>query len=190
MRLSFRLSLSLIAGVAVTSVAFALYQTILETRSMREDAAHHAVILAESLEKPVSESVARNSVADLQGVLDRFPSNTGIAGIAVYDASGSLVAVTSRFTSRLPADLRPVHDALADGVTHREFRHIDDRSIHVLASPLQNGDRVVGVLVVFDDVTYLDAQTSKSPLGSSTIEEEWLCSVTIANVNFGPGVGV
>src|SRR5689334_3475097 len=108
MRLSFRLNLSLIAGVALTSFAFAAYQAILETRDIRHEAERHAMILADSLEKPVAEMAARKSIEDLEAVVDRFPRNTGVVGIAVYDASGSTLAVTSRFSSHLPVNVRPV----------------------------------------------------------------------------------
>src|SRR5206468_7735430 len=110
--------ISLVTGVALTSLAFVVYQTIMETRGVREEAQRHAVILAESLEKPVATLLARNSVADLQTITDLFPRNTGVVGIAVYDSSGSPLAVTSRFS--LPATPRPVHDAITDGVTHSE----------------------------------------------------------------------
>ena len=50
MRLSYRLSLSLIAGVAVTSLGFALYQTIMETRGMRAETERwHNVIKAANI---------------------------------------------------------------------------------------------------------------------------------------------
>ena len=158
MRLSFRLNFSLIAGVAVTSMAFALYQAVSETRSLREEAERHAIILADSLEKPIATMVARNSVEDLQALVERFPRNTGIAGIAVFDASGSPLAVTARFASRLPANLRPVHDAIAQGTRRNEFLRLQDRSIHVLASPLETSTGIVGALGIFDDVSYIDAQ--------------------------------
>src|SRR5207247_1329763 len=143
-RLGFRLNLSLIAGVAVTSLGFAAYQAVVETRGLRAEAERHAKILAESLEKPVVAVIAKTSAADLQTLVDRFPRNSGVIGIVVYDTSGSPLAVTSGFTSRLPANLRPVRDAIADGGTRSEFQGLENRSIHVLASPLQTDTGIVG----------------------------------------------
>src|SRR5688500_3165001 len=87
-RLSYRLNLSLIAGVAVTSLAFTLYQTMVETRGLRAEAERHAVVLAESLEKPVETLVVKESIEELQKLVERFERNAGLAGIAVYNLSG------------------------------------------------------------------------------------------------------
>ena len=57
MRLSYRLNLSLIAGVAVTSLAFTFYQTIMETRGLRAEAVE---ILRKLDELPTQAAEARS----------------------------------------------------------------------------------------------------------------------------------
>src|SRR5262245_38511925 len=115
MRLSYRLNLSLVAGVAVTSLAFTLYQTIVETGKLRADALQHAVVIAESLEKPVEAMVMEGKIPDLQGLVNRFHETGGPSGIIIYDAQGTPLAVTSGFVPPPPASSRPIFEAMANG---------------------------------------------------------------------------
>ena len=84
MRLSYRLNLSLIAGVALTSLAFTLYQTVVETRGLREDVKRHAVVLAQSLERPALAMLEKDATNELLPLVDRFSRSSGLTGVAVY----------------------------------------------------------------------------------------------------------
>src|SRR5262245_8696331 len=158
MRLSYRLNLSLIAGVAVTSLAFTFYQTIMETRGLRAEAERHAVVLAESLEKSVQPLLAKGATDQLQKLSDGFDRTSGLAGIAVYDASGLPLAVTSTFSESLPANFRPVLEALGDGLLRSDFRRMGKLTIHTLALPLRGDNAIIGAIGIFQDVSYIDAQ--------------------------------
>src|SRR5258708_4996683 len=64
MRLSVRLSISLVLGVALVSMAFALYQTQSERHGLKRELERHATELAESLERaaaPVERTIQLGS---------------------------------------------------------------------------------------------------------------------------------
>src|SRR5581483_4994706 len=85
MRLSVRLNLSLIAGVAIVSLGIALYEAQSERSALRRDLERQAIVVAESLEKAVSPLVANEATGALQSVVDRFQNHQRLAGIAVFD---------------------------------------------------------------------------------------------------------
>src|SRR5262245_2274308 len=136
MRLSYRLNLSLIAGIVVTSLAFTLYQTAGETHGIRADAEHHAMILAESMEGPAAAMLERDATAELVKLVDRYATPSGRTSVAVFDPGAELLAVTSSFSPPLPATLQPVQEALESGGPRSDFLTLGGRSIHMLAIPL------------------------------------------------------
>src|SRR5262245_47598509 len=103
MRLSYRLNLSLISGIVVTSLSFTLYQTVVETRGLRADSQRNATILAESLERSAAAMVERNATSELLQLVNRYATNSGRTAVAVYDSAGINLAVTSGFSTLLPA---------------------------------------------------------------------------------------
>src|SRR5262244_490866 len=114
MRLSYRLNLSLIAGIVVTSLAFAVYQTVVETGGLRADAERNAMILAEGLAGPASAMVERDAKSEIVKLVDRYATSSGRTAVALFDPAGQQLAVTSSFSTPLPATIQPVHDALED----------------------------------------------------------------------------
>ena len=101
MRLTLRLSLSLIFGVAAVSLAFAFYQTQTETSGLKHDLDRQSLVLAESLAKSVEPLLARHSYRELQNLTDRLKDRERIAGAAVYDAAGHPVAITRGLDTRV-----------------------------------------------------------------------------------------
>ena len=101
MRLAFRLNLLLIACVAAVSMGFAYYQVRTERRSLERDLQRQALDLAESLGKAAEAPLERQSYRELQALVDRFNDRERLAGIAVYDETGELVAITAGLQSRV-----------------------------------------------------------------------------------------
>jgi hypothetical protein len=108
MRVTSRLSSSLICSVAAVSLVLAYYQTRADTRSLHHELERHALVLAESIAKSVEPLVESNSYHELQRLVDRFKDREQIAGIAVYSASGELLAISSGLAGRLDQMPAPV----------------------------------------------------------------------------------
>src|SRR5882672_4537563 len=108
MRLSYRLIVFLILGVALTSLSFALYQNVVETRNLRAEAERHAVLLAESIEKQAAPLAETGDNEALQKLMDRFSRNEGLIGVAVYDSTGSTLASTSTLNPLLKRTQRAI----------------------------------------------------------------------------------
>src|SRR5713226_8476656 len=103
MRLSYRLIVSLIAGMTAVSLLFAMYQAEAEMRTLRDEVQRQGLLLAESQQRSVEPLLARGSYGDLQAVVDRFQNHERLAGVAVYDASGKAVAITPGPAAQLSA---------------------------------------------------------------------------------------
>src|SRR5579883_2360238 len=95
MRLSLRLNLSLIAGVAMVSLGIAFYETQSERSGLKRDLERQATVLAETLEKSAEPLVETNAVPSLQWLVDQFQNHQRLAGVAVYNDQGQTLATTA-----------------------------------------------------------------------------------------------
>src|SRR5580704_6843473 len=99
MRLSVRLNLSLVAGVAIVTLFIAAYQARSETSGWKRDLDHRAALMSASLAQRVTPLRVFRAAAEtgeqLPALITRFQTQQDLAGIVIYDAQGEPVAQTS-----------------------------------------------------------------------------------------------
>jgi alpha,alpha-trehalose-phosphate synthase [UDP-forming] len=161
MRTTLKLVLPLIVSVVVVSLLFAGYQVRTERRILRGDLSRRAEILGESLQENAEPQFDKPSPEkNLQRLVDRFGQREHLKGVAVYNANGIAVAVTSGLASLF--QLRP--GAAAQAAEHDagygEFLRLNNTSIHVYALPLHRNGQLVGTLALVHDATYIDRQVA------------------------------
>src|SRR6516225_3757066 len=105
MHFSRRLIFSLLGAVAVVSLMFSTYQAALEMHALRDEVQKQSLVLAESQKRTAEQLLLSNSADDLQSHVDQFQNQEQLAGIALYDASGKPLAITStmRYVQATPA---------------------------------------------------------------------------------------
>jgi len=128
--LSVRLIVSLIIGVTLVSLGFSYYQVVQEKRGLRGDLEKRAEILAEGLTGNIERSWDRTSDKELKVLVERSPKREHLVGIAIYDRTGKLLAVTPE----LGAILSSVPDALTSAVAQDRdenvFARLSDKRVH------------------------------------------------------------
>src|SRR5580704_12438040 len=95
MRTTLKIVLPLIVSVAVVSLLFAGYQVRTERRNLRGDLSRRAEILGDSLQETVEPLLDHGPNKNLQRVVARFGQREHLKGVAVYDAEGTAIAITS-----------------------------------------------------------------------------------------------
>src|SRR5216683_2121441 len=161
MRTTLKLISPLIVSVVVVSLVFAGYQVRTERRVLRNDLSRRAEILGESLQESVEPQFDRPLPdKSLQRLVDRFGQREHLKGVAVYDANGVALAVTSGLASLLW--LRPAAAAHAAEreAGYAEFLQVNDTPIHVYALPLRHNGHAVGTLALVHDASYIDRQVN------------------------------
>ncbi len=193
MRLTLRLSLSLICGVAAVSLVLAFYQTHVETQGLRGDLDRQSRVLAESLAKSAEPLVIRQSYRDLQKLVDRLKDRERIAGVAVYSA-GSVpertLAVTEGLEARVDRTPAVVSQAIRDDYAEGAFIDAPGGRLHVAAVPLRDDTFVIGALAVFHDTAYIDAQAAalwQRALTGVAIQTLLIGSIVLLTIRWGVG---
>jgi trehalose 6-phosphate synthase len=190
MRLTSRLSISLICSVAAVSLVLAYYQTRADTRSLNRELERHALVLADSLERPAEALVQSSSYQELQRLVDRFKNREQMAGIAVYGAGGDLLAISSGLAAHLDQVPDPVVQSLGDGLTHAAFLQLGGDPMHVVALPLRHDPTVIGVLSLFHDTAYIDLQAAalwRRALIGVAIQTLLIGAITLLTIRWGFG---
>src|SRR6267378_4285701 len=171
MRATLKIVLPLIVSVAAVSLLFAAYQVRREKRMLRNDLSRRAEILGESLQESVEPLFERAQESDLQTFVERFGQREHLIGVAIYNAAGTAVAITS---AEAPVfRLRPAAAAQAarENAGAGEFLSVDQTlalnedsnvPIYIYALPLHHDGAVMGTVALFHDASYIDKQVSRS----------------------------
>lgn len=159
MRLSLRLILSLVIGITLVTFFISRNEVISQKRGLRADLERRAQILAESLGEIVEPALQRSSHEQLRHIVERFGNRQRLAGVVVYDGKGEVIAESSSLASRFtppPVPLDRVEKA-DDGVS--EFLRLGGAAIHAYYLPLHDGAKLSGILAIFHDADYIEAQS-------------------------------
>jgi trehalose 6-phosphate synthase len=153
--LSVRLIVSLILGVTLVSLGFSYYQVVGEKRHLRSELERRAEVLGESLADNVERSWEVDSDRELQRLVQRFGNREHLAGVAVYDRQGKLVAMTPELGKTLTASPPALAQAIAEDHNESAFVRLGSAPMHILVLPLHRKDDLVGGLAVIHDVSYI-----------------------------------
>jgi trehalose 6-phosphate synthase len=171
MRTTLRIVLPLIFSVALVSLLFAAYQVRTEKRVLRGDLSRRAEILGESLQESIEPLLERAQERNLQRIVERFGQREHLKGVAVYNAYGSALAITSGLAPILRSRPTVATRAQADDSGTGEFLSADQAPaqndeeripLHIYALPLHRNSEVAGTLALFHDTTYIDKQVSRT----------------------------
>ena len=182
MRLSMRLNLSLVAGVAVVSLAIAAYQTHSETSALKRDLEQQTTLLARTLSKSAEPLVTAQSPAGFQWLGNQFRNQQHWAGVALYDAQGQPVAMTSDLAERLGRSPSPIAREKWTSGGFGEFFRVRGRLMHLYELPIVSGDSIAGALAIFDDADYIESRQAalwKHALTGLLVETALIVCVTL-----------
>ncbi len=161
MRMSLRLIFSLIVGVTLVSVFFAIFQVKAEKTGLRNELGKRAEVLAESLGEYVEPLLERDSEGNLQHLVTRFGNRERVAGIAILGISGKTLALTPGLGNLLEETFTIVADAMVHNRSYGDFIRINQTPMHIFVLPLQGEKGVAGALEVFQDASFIDVQSSR-----------------------------
>jgi trehalose 6-phosphate synthase len=135
-----------------------LYQAQAERRGSRRELERRGRMVAESLEKSATPLVQASSTSALQRLVVQFQNHERLAGVAVYDAQGKPLAITSGVEEMRAAGAGAWRRALQPGGGNGAFFPWDGKSMHVVALPISGEAGPAGSLAIFQDAGYIDAQ--------------------------------
>src|SRR5216684_8776840 len=95
MKISPRLTLSLIAAVALVASVSGWVQYLSEQKQRTEEIDRRSRLLASSLQHGIQPLLSKDSIGAIQGLIEQFSTTEHIAGVAVYDPLLKAISLTS-----------------------------------------------------------------------------------------------
>jgi trehalose-6-phosphate synthase len=160
-KLSLRLIAFLAVGITLVTFFVSRYQVRAEKRGLRADLEKRSQILAESLQEIVEPALQQRSHQQLRRIVERFENREGLAGVVIYDQDGEVIAESSTLTTRLTPPPAPLDRIGKTDQGSSEFFGIGDRPMHAYYLPLHKDGAVSGVLAIFTDASYIEAQSQR-----------------------------
>src|ERR1700687_5279686 len=157
--LSIRLIVSLIVGITLVSLSSSYYEVLGEKSGLRRDLERRAEVLGESLAGNVERDLEKDSVQDLQRIVQHFGNREHLSGLAIYGRQGDLLAVTPELASTLSTVPLVMSQALRENHGAGVFKRVGDASLHIYALPLHQHDEVIGGLAIVHDAGYIRAES-------------------------------
>jgi len=160
MKLSLRLILSLVAGITLVTFIVANNQVRAEQRGLRADLARRGQILTESLQETIEPALQRGSPTPLRRIVERFGNRERLAGIAVYDADGNVLAASANIAQSAAVPPGVFADAKTNDHGAGDFATLGNAPMYAYALPLHRDAALSGVLVTFHDAAYIESQSA------------------------------
>ncbi|MGA8763269.1 MAG: trehalose-6-phosphate synthase [Candidatus Sulfotelmatobacter sp.] len=159
--LSARLIVSLIVGVTLVSLCSSYYQVLVQKGVLRKDLQRRAEVLGDSLTRNVERDLERNDPQALQRTVQRFANREHLAGLAVYDPQGRVIAVTNDLQPQMASAPAVVARALKQDGGADAFQKLGTASVHIYVQPLHRQNQVSGALAIVHDAGYIRVETRR-----------------------------
>jgi alpha,alpha-trehalose-phosphate synthase [UDP-forming] len=162
MRTTLKLVLPLALSVVLVSLLYASYQYRTQRRSLYNDLSRRAATLAETLQESVEAVPGRATDKNLQRMVARIGQREHLLGVAIYDRSGKVLAITPDHPQYF--EERPNTAARSDKLDAGEadFLSVAGLPLYVYALPLHRDTEQTGTLLVIFDTSYIDERLSHS----------------------------
>ncbi|MFA6076479.1 MAG: trehalose-6-phosphate synthase [Candidatus Paceibacterota bacterium] len=161
MRYIFAIIGSVVVTVAVVSFFLNLKQVNEERATLTINLEQRASLLADSLKESVEPSYVNSGEAtlqtSLQKIVNKFANRERLAGIALYDNKGTLLATSSGLPKTIIENTKSISDAMDSNTPKSDFFDADGESRYVFVDPLHNDEgSILGALMIVQNAGYIN----------------------------------
>jgi trehalose-6-phosphate synthase len=160
-RLSLRLILFLVVGISLVTFFISRNQVRSEKRGLRADLQRRAEVLAESLQEIVEPALQKGAQPQLRRIVERYANKQQLAGVVIYDAQGKVLAESSTLVTQLTPPPIPLEHMKSDPEGFGELLTLGGKPMHAYYMPLHRDGTFAGVLAIFHDASYIEAQSDR-----------------------------
>src|SRR5579872_4327601 len=149
----------IVAIVTLVTVYFTFNQVTQEDAQMTSDIQYRSSLLAKSLKETVEPNFINQSDNYLQTVVEKFIDKQRIAGLAVVDNTGNIIAISSTIPKPwLTNEEKIITNVMDSDLENGDFATLNNNKMYVFASPLEDNKSVVGAIVVVQNANYIDGR--------------------------------
>ncbi|MFP5236565.1 MAG: trehalose-6-phosphate synthase [Acidobacteriota bacterium] len=155
-----RLIVVLVAGITLISLASTYFEVLAHKHVLRTELERRTGWLGTGIQPYIEQSLAAGQIPAITALAAELRSHDEALGLAVYDATGRLVAADgppdiTRALSPGPVKLAIKHGANASAFSHNERAQWLEEAV-----PLHVNGRPAGALVLIEDAGYIRAEAA------------------------------
>lgn len=171
MRITLKLIFSLALVIAVVACGFSYWQSQQEEMRLKNELERRAAVITETL-KESSEPYLKsgNSNDLLLRTINKLSGRERLLGVAIHDAQGALIVVSSdlepqlkEFPDLVTSNLQEVDKQSSE---YGRFVRLEKMPIHEFSSPILVNEKDKYVLTLFSDATYIEDRVRRIWLNS------------------------
>jgi len=147
--------------VSLIAVSFTFNQVNNEEKRLESDIQYRSYLLSNSLKESVEPNFINKSDTYLQSVVEKFVDEQRIAGLAVVDNTGKIVAVSSSLPKEIPEAQKTAIEVMDSNLANGNFTNFSNQKMYVFASPLHDKEKIVGSLIVIQNAGYIDTRLAE-----------------------------
>ena len=155
MRITLRLTLSLIVAVVLVAFLSTYFDVKDQKQGMRDELEKRAEILAESLNETATPLIQRQATAELERFVEHFGQRERLAGVAIYLNPGHLLTMTPGLDLSLVTPPAAIRVAMEKRQPTGGFFRQGDSTLYAYGLPLEYDGKPVGVLALFHNAREL-----------------------------------
>lgn len=145
--------------VSAVAFLFTYNQAYDEQERLENDIQYRSTLLADSLKESVEPNFINKSDSYLQNIVEKFVDDKRLAGLAIVDNKGEIIAVSSSLPKQISEAQKIATDAMDSDTPNGDFENFQDQKMYVYASVLHDDkNTVVGSLIVIQNAGYIDTR--------------------------------
>ncbi|MDP3940939.1 MAG: trehalose-6-phosphate synthase [bacterium] len=146
------------AVVSLIAITFTLNQVNQESTRLENDIQYRSSLLADGLKESVEPNFINKSDSYLQTLVERYANRQRIAGLAIVDNAGNIVAVSSSLPKELSQPQQIATNVMDSDEADGDFVTFNGKKLYVYAQPLHDNKSVVGALLIVQNAQYIDGR--------------------------------
>lgn len=152
-------------AVSLVALGFNIKQVNEERATLTTNLEQRALLFADSLKESVEPYYVNSSQASfnasLQKIVDKFANRERLAGIALYDNKGTLIATSLGLPKTIIENVKIISDAMDGDKPNSDFFDADGETRYVFVDPLHNNESIVGALVIVQNAGYINTSINQ-----------------------------
>lgn len=165
MRYIFAIIGSVALAVSLVALGFTFNQVKEEETTLKTNLEQRASLLSDSLEESVEPYYANSTQPSfynsIQKIVEKFANRERLAGIALYDNKGTLIASSKGLPEKIIENTKIIADVMDSDAPNSDFLDADGEMRYVRINPLHNDGSISGALVIVQNAGYIDTSINE-----------------------------
>src|SRR3972149_379908 len=162
---------SVVVAVSLVALGFNIRQVDQERATLTTNLEQRASLLADSLKESVepyyANSIQSSFQASLQKVVNKFANRERLAGIALYDNKGILLATSSGLPKAIIENTKIVAEAMDSNTSNNDFFDTEGEDRYVHVDPLHNDESKYSFFTpLAKEITHITKSLSQARLSA------------------------